>query len=39
MRTASADLGAPFMPPLGLFLVSTTANAKKGGRIGQIHAR
>jgi len=38
-RTASADLGTPFMPPVGLFLVSTTAMGDKGGRSRQIHAR
>lgn len=38
-RTASADLGTPFMPPVGLFLVSTTAMGDKGGSLCQIHAR
>lgn len=28
-RTASADLGTPFMPPVGFFLVRTTAMQKR----------
>ena len=31
-RTASADLGTPFMPPVGFFLVRTTVGRVMGGR-------
>jgi hypothetical protein len=31
-RTASADLGTPFMPPVGFFLVRTTVGHVMGGR-------